>query len=293
MFLEAKTVLDGCPEGQNSVEMSRYLGQLGWIYFRLHNCQDAERWAYESLRLAEELNSPRDITLAHNLLGASHLRDGNYEKAIEHFEICLQREEALEHLPGMASSLHNLGLVACVQGSFREALDYYQKALDIRRRVGDALGTGTSLDSLGNVYHSLNQLDDAIEYYRESLEFREEIRHTEGVAVTLEHLGRALMEKGDYPEASKTLRRSLELGEQIQAPGTVSEAHLFLAYTLAAMGEYEEARKCAEESAKAKNGDGKMDDEMKTFLKRLETVPPVDLSKEKLIRDRSSLHRWV
>ncbi len=73
----------------------------------------------------------------------------------------------------------------------------------------------------------------------------------------------------------------------------MSEAYLSLAYTLAAMGEYEEARKCAEESAKIKNGDGKMDDEVKIILKRLETVSPIDLSKEKLVRDRSSLHRWV
>jgi tetratricopeptide (TPR) repeat protein len=113
------------------------------------------------------------------------------------------------------------------------------------------------------------------------------------VAVSLENLGRALMEKGSYREAVKTLRRSLELGEQIQSPGRMSEAYLSLAYTLAAMDEYEEARKCAEESAKIKYGDGKMDDERKTILKRLEIVSPIDLSKEKLVRDRSSLHRWV
>jgi class 3 adenylate cyclase/tetratricopeptide (TPR) repeat protein len=292
-FLEAKKVLEGYSGGENSVEMSRCLGQVGWIYFRLRNFREARRWADESLRLAEELNSPEDITLAHNILGASHLRDGNYEKAKEHFEICLQREEALERLPGIASSLYNLGLVACVRGSYPQALEYYQKALDIRRRVGDAMGTGTSLNSLGNVYHSLNQLDDAIEYYRESLEFREKINHTEGVAVTLENLGRALMEKGNYQEAVKTLRRSIEVGEQIQAPGRMSEAYLSLAYTLAATAEYEEARKCAEESAKIKYGDGEMDDEMKTILKRLETVSPIDLSTEKLVRDRSSLHKWV
>jgi tetratricopeptide (TPR) repeat protein len=293
MFLEAKELLEDVSEGQNSVEMIRYLGQLGWIYFRQRNCGEARRWANESLRLAEGLNSTVDITLAHNILGASHLREGNYEKAVDHFQICLQREEELENLPGMATSLYNLGLVACVQGSYPEALEYYQKALDIRRQVGDALGTGTSLNSVANVYHSLNQLDYAIEYYKESLEFREEIKHTEGVAMTLENLGRALMENGNYREAVKTLERSLEVGEQIQATGTMSEAYLTLAYTLAASGEYDKARKCAEESAKIKYGDGKKDDEMKAILKRLETSSPIDLSKEKVVRHRSSLHRWV
>jgi len=57
-----------------------------------------------------------DITHAHNILGAAHLRDGNYEKANEHFEKCLQKEEALEHLPGMATSFYNPGLVACQRG---------------------------------------------------------------------------------------------------------------------------------------------------------------------------------
>jgi class 3 adenylate cyclase/tetratricopeptide (TPR) repeat protein len=292
-FLEAKKGLEGCAGGQNSVEMSKYLNQLGWIYFRLRNCGEARRWANEGLRLAEELNSPADITLAHNILGAAHLRDGNYEKAMEHFKTCLQREEALEHLPGMATSFYNLGLAACWQGSYSEALEYYQKALDLRRRVGDAMGIGTSINSLGSVYHSLNQIDDAIKYYRESLEFREEIKHTAGVAVTLENLGRALLEKGNYGEAVKTLRRSLEIGEQIQAPGTMSEAQLSLAYTFAAMGEYEEARKCTEESAKTKYGKRELDGEIKTILKRLETASPTDLSNEKLFRDRSSLHGWV
>ena len=40
-FLEAKKVLEGCAGGQNSVEMSKYLSQLGWIYFRLRNCGEA------------------------------------------------------------------------------------------------------------------------------------------------------------------------------------------------------------------------------------------------------------
>jgi hypothetical protein len=73
----------------------------------------------------------------------------------------------------------------------------------------------------------------------------------------------------------------------------MSEAQLSLAYTFAAMGEYEEARKCTEESAKTKYGKREMDGEIKTILKRLETVPLTDLSKEKLVRDRNSLHKWV
>jgi hypothetical protein len=73
----------------------------------------------------------------------------------------------------------------------------------------------------------------------------------------------------------------------------MSEAQLSLAYTFAAMGEYEEARKCTEESAKTKYGKHEMDGEIKTIRKKLETVSPADLSKEKLVRDRSSLHRWV
>ncbi len=159
--------------------------------------------------------------------------------------------------------------------------------------MGDALGIGTSINSLGRVYHSLNQLEDAIEYYRESLEFREEIKHTAGVAVTLENLGRTLLEKGNYGESIKTLQKSLETGEQIQAPGRMSGAHLSLACTLAAMDEYEEARKCAEKSAKTNYGQSEMDGEIKTILKRLETVSPNDLSNEKRVRDRSPLYGGV
>ena len=64
-----------------------------------------------------------DITHAHNILGAAHLRDGNYEKTNEHFEKCLQREEALKHLPGMATSFYNPGLVACQRGTYSKALE--------------------------------------------------------------------------------------------------------------------------------------------------------------------------
>ncbi|MFQ6111173.1 MAG: tetratricopeptide repeat protein, partial [Nitrospinota bacterium] len=294
MLLEAREVLEACPEGEeSSVEMSRCLGQLSWIHFRMHDSQGARRWAYESLRLAEKLGSLPDITRAHNVLGASFVRDGDYQEAIEHFEKCLENEEALEHLPGKATLLYNLGLVACLRGSYGEAVEYYQKAREIRRQVGDALGTGSSLNSLGNVYHCLDKLDEALECYRESLEFREEIKHTEGVAVTLEHLGRALMEKGDLGEAVRILRKSLEVGEQIQSRVRMSEAYLSLAYTLAATGEYEEARKCAEEAARKKHGHDGADDEIRKILERLQDASLKDLSKEKLIRDRRSLHAWV
>lgn len=109
----------------------------------------------------------------------------------------------------------------------------------------------------------------------------------------LENRGLTLLEQGNYRKAAKTLRRSLEIARQIQASWTMLEAQLPFGCTFAAMGQYEEARKCTKESAKTIYGKREMGGEIKTILERLETVSPSDLSGEKLVRYRSSLHRWV
>jgi tetratricopeptide (TPR) repeat protein len=51
----------------------------------------------------------------------------------------------------MASSYHNLGILAQDRGDYDEAARQYQRALDIKERLGDQAGMASSYSQLGNL----------------------------------------------------------------------------------------------------------------------------------------------
>jgi len=52
---------------------------------------------------------------------------------------------------GVASSLYNLGDLACLQGDFASARAQYEESLSNRRDMGDQLGTARALEGLAAV----------------------------------------------------------------------------------------------------------------------------------------------
>jgi len=59
--------------------------------------------------------------------------------------------ERLGNQVGMATSYHNLGILAQLRGDYEEAARQYQRALDISERLGDQAGMATSYSQFGSL----------------------------------------------------------------------------------------------------------------------------------------------
>jgi tetratricopeptide (TPR) repeat protein len=124
----------------------------------------------EALALASERGDQSEIARALNGLGAvTGDGEGNYERAIEHFQRSLALNRALGNKRAEGIVLSNLGEAALRLGNLAEARALCQESLRLRREVGDKQGIGiTQLNAalasvrLGDPRAASRQLAEAL-----------------------------------------------------------------------------------------------------------------------------------
>ena len=70
----------------------------------------------------------------------------------------------------MASSYHQLGILAQHRGDYDEAARQYQRSLDIDERLGDQAGMASSYHQLGMLAQLRGDYDEAARQYQRSLD---------------------------------------------------------------------------------------------------------------------------
>lgn len=153
-FIEAKAMM-------NRVESSyskdfRFNLYLGAIDLNLGKLKDAES------HLIKSINQKNDSSLSHHLLATVFTEQGEFDKALQHFNVAIHLDEtnpdllndkgvllqkmgnfneAVEVLllavkcdPQFRDALNNLGICLCSLNLYKEAKDVFQKAVDIEPR---------------------------------------------------------------------------------------------------------------------------------------------------------------
>ena len=195
-------------EQQNEVRVLKKLIEAAQIQFSFGEA----RSFYE--RLIEL--SP---TVEHHFEYAYLLQSLNdFEKARHHYEEALQihRELAQQnpeaHLPKVATSLNNLGVLLRDTNDLKQAQDYYEEALQIHRELAQQNPeaylpkVATSLNNLGSLLSITNDLKQAQDYYEEALQIRRELAqqnpeaYLPDVATSLNNLGNLLSDTNDFKQ---------------------------------------------------------------------------------------------
>ena len=129
-----------------------------------------------------------------NILGASSISLGMFDKAIEAYKKCISIE------PEKAEFYNNIGVVLKEQGKLEEAIESYKKAISLKPdyagvyyNIGVALGDQEKLDevidaykkaillkpdyaeaynNLGNILHDQDKLEESIEAFKKALLFK-------------------------------------------------------------------------------------------------------------------------
>ena len=113
----------------------------------------------------------------------------------------------------MASSYHQLGIVAQDRGALDQADDWYRKSLTIFEELGNRPGMARSYHQLGIVAYLRGDLDQADGWYRKSLAIKEELGSI-GQGVTLALRGLLAEEQDRINEAFGYAIRAVALFEE-------------------------------------------------------------------------------
>jgi tetratricopeptide (TPR) repeat protein len=99
-----------------------------------------------------------EFTEGHNNLGLTYTELDQEEKATEAFK------KAIELNPNLAATYNNLGYVFYRLGSLQEAVEMYQEA------IGRSNDNSSAYTNLGNAYYKLDRIEEAIEAWKKAVE---------------------------------------------------------------------------------------------------------------------------
>jgi len=155
----------------------------------------------------------RQQAVKYNDEGYQYYRESRWRLARHKFTQALDLNRLIDHRPGIAANLNNLGAVAQEQGELKDAARYYQEALTLQREIGDPAGLSEALNNLGTAYVGMGQWNEARDLYAEALTYTRRLRPGPLLALTLTHQGDVARHDQNYPQALALYREALSIDQ--------------------------------------------------------------------------------
>jgi tetratricopeptide (TPR) repeat protein len=190
------------------------LHDLGSVQFLVGDLAGAEGSFTAMLRDAWVLGHRGKGGAAWNRIGRIHRGNGDFPSARACFERGLALFRTANDVPGVASSLDDLGRLAWLEGDYEKALRVCAESLEIRRSLGDRRGTALSLHNIGNIQLARGLFRQAEACYEEALAIRQSLSDATGSAETLNSLGVVQYERGEATGAQVRWEQALDVAEQ-------------------------------------------------------------------------------
>jgi CHAT domain-containing protein/uncharacterized protein HemY len=228
------------------------------------NNQDLEKFAQESLQLAQNQSDPRKAE-ADKLFeqGNKQFQTSQFEAALQSWQQALIIYREIKDRKGEGNALGNLGIAYFSLGDYAKAIDYQQQKLAIAREIKDRLGEGQSLGNLGLVYQALGNYAKVIDYSQQSLAVLREVKDRNDEGTVLGNLGNAYQSLGDYAKAIDYSQQSLVIAREIKNRNGEGKALGSLGNAYQSLGDYAKAIDYLQQSLviareiKDRNGEGK------------------------------------
>ena len=189
--------------------------KISWNGYLFSQPDSAFYFAQLEYDFALKVDNKKYMAQALNTQGISFAIRGNYEKAIEYYEMSLEIREEIGDKKAMGSSYNNIGLIYSNQGNYEKALEYQVKSLKILEEIGDKRATGNTYQNIGNIYAYQGNYEKALEYYEKSLKIVEEIGDKKAVGTSYNNIGNIYVEQGNYEKALAYLLKSKKISEEI------------------------------------------------------------------------------
>uniref|UniRef100_H2YTG2 Nephrocystin-3 n=1 Tax=Ciona savignyi TaxID=51511 RepID=H2YTG2_CIOSA len=203
--------------GEDSIEMSQVLNDLGVLYHLQNNLGNAESFFQRSLKMREKLlghNHPDVAQSLHNL--ASTLSEKkNFSEAVTSMKMALKirRQHLNNHDPLLINSLKYMAMLHKKASDYTNACEDYKELLSIAEETtgADSVTTAAALVNLAVAECQNKQLDAALPLYQQALAiYRGNLGPNSTEArQTLRNIAVLLYQKGELSEAALVYKQSM------------------------------------------------------------------------------------
>lgn len=200
---------------QNKEGIATTKNNIATIYSIKKDYGQAMKFLEESNALFKELGDPQKLVGSMNNLGNLNNDLQLYEKAMRYFSEAYQLSEKIGK--PTADPLNNMGNVFFKQGNYQRAIEHYQKALDLERQTNNRLGMLNSLTNIGISYTKANQPGPAQQYLNEALALSAELQVYAEVPEILKNISYSYYRQNKLKDAYESLLKYDSARERIHS----------------------------------------------------------------------------
>ena len=162
----------------------------------------------------ETSNDWKTMASTYHQLGIIAQEQRDFSAAEGWYKKSLAIEEKLGNEHGAAITYHQLGIIAQVQRDFSAAEGWYKKSLAITEKLGNEHGAASTYHQLGIIAQKQRDFSAAEGWYKKALAIKEKQGNEHGAASTYHQLGTIAQEQRDFVAAEGGYKKALAIKEK-------------------------------------------------------------------------------
>lgn len=210
------SLLDRLHNSQADTNRVKILFKLTWEQIKTRkSLEKAEYYADSAASLSKELDYAVGKILVNYYYGVLGRLQGEYSKALDHFQIYIDYFREQGDSAKVADALYHKAVIFSFQGRYEESLENYLKILSIYEANGDQYMVATTFNSIGIIYKNLDKLSDALNSYQQALSIFDSLNTQEDKATCLNNIGNVYSLMKEYEQALVYYKQALSIDRNL------------------------------------------------------------------------------
>jgi tetratricopeptide (TPR) repeat protein len=142
------------------------LNKVAFSYLRT-DPEAARALANLSMNFARQIGFTRGYSRALSVTGSSYWSEGNYESALDYYQLAARESGAVNDTTGLYEAYNNIGEVHKKLGDYPKAVEFLDKALSLQPKA--STNYDLTLYNLGEAYYFMGRYSLAFDFFNQAL----------------------------------------------------------------------------------------------------------------------------
>lgn len=220
---------------------AKCLTSLAVTYRKLNLENEAFDNYFKSLKLAEQINDKKGITIALNGMGNVFLNTEQYDKALHYLKKALTIETEIENPRGQEYGLANIGEVFLYQKQYDSAYHYFSKSLELSLKNPRKESTAIKYNFFGLLYQKKAEFEKSIEFYQKAIPDFVKYKNTRYHSNSLINIGINQLKLKQFDKAKANISLGLQKAKQVKSKENTTLAYKALTDYFSLIKDYKNA----------------------------------------------------